>query len=98
MFDPSLKKKKKKKKTGFDLDAALGGESGVTEAPPAEEEHKNEQVSAPVSEKIDGRWGRTVTFKFCVCLLEVSSNHTTQVSWEMYIQYAGSKLFRIWNL
>lgn len=53
MFDPSLKKKKKKKKTGFDLDAALGGESGVTEAPPAQEEQKNEQVSAPVSEKID---------------------------------------------
>ena len=56
MFDPSLKKKKKMKKTGFDLDAALGGESGVTEAPPAQEEQKNEQVSAPVSEKIDGKW------------------------------------------
>ena len=72
MFDPSLKKKKKKKKTGFDLDAALGGESGVTEAPPAQEEQKNEQVSAPVSEKIDGKWRYSVKLKCsCVRLLEV---------------------------
>ena len=58
IFDPSLKKKKKKKKTGFDLDAALGGESGVTEAPPAEEE-QNEEETAPVTEKIDGTLKRT---------------------------------------
>ena len=54
MFDPSLKKKKKKKKTGFDLDAALGGESGVTETPPADDEQKQDETPAPVSEKIDG--------------------------------------------
>ena len=70
MFDPSLKKKKKKKKTGFDLDAALGGESGYW-GPPAQEEQKNEQVSAPVSEKIDVSGG-IIKLKFsCVRLLEV---------------------------
>merc|ERR1719383_736022 len=28
-FDPTMKKKKKKKKTGFDLDAAMGDDSGA---------------------------------------------------------------------
>ncbi|CAL1540376.1 unnamed protein product [Lymnaea stagnalis] len=51
-FDPTMKKKKKKKKTGFDLDAAMGEDSGsaadglptVTQ-PPAEEEE--EEVPEP---------------------------------------------------
>ncbi len=54
MFDPSLKKKKKKKKTGFDLDAALAGEGGVSSEPaPANDETQNDEAPQE-TEKIDG--------------------------------------------
>jgi len=37
IFDPTQKKKKKKKKTGFDLDAAMGAETGeIQETVPEE--------------------------------------------------------------
>jgi len=54
IFDPSLKKKKKKKKTGFDIDAALAGESGMVESNTApEEEAAVEDEPQPASEKVD---------------------------------------------
>jgi len=34
-FDPTMKKKKKKKKTGFDLDAAMGEDSGAADGQPS---------------------------------------------------------------
>lgn len=50
-FDPTMKKKKKKKKTGFDLDAAMGEDSGAADgqpsAPPPVEE---EEVDKPDQE------------------------------------------------
>jgi len=53
-FDPTMKKKKKKKKTGFDLDAAMGEDSGAADgqpsAPPQVEEEEPEpepEVEAP---------------------------------------------------
>ena len=55
MFDPSLKKKKKKKKTGFDLDAALAGEGGVSSEPaPVTDDTQNEDAPQE-TEKIDGK-------------------------------------------
>lgn len=59
-FDPTMKKKKKKKKTGFDLDAAMGEDSGATDGQPStpavpvpqEEPEPEPEVQAP-QEKID---------------------------------------------
>lgn len=57
-FDPTMKKKKKKKKTGFDLDAAMGDDTGAaadgqpTLAPVAPEDDEEEPVdSQPAQEK-----------------------------------------------
>lgn len=57
-FDPTMKKKKKKKKTGFDLDAAMGEDSGAADgqpsapAPPVEEEEPEpEQEAQPQPDK-----------------------------------------------
>ena len=75
-----MKKKKKKKKTGFDLDAALAGESGVmTETPPADDERKDEQQTAPVSEKTDGNACISTTWKKRASLFVSARSRTRQV-------------------
>ncbi|XP_005091279.1 eukaryotic translation initiation factor 2 subunit 2 [Aplysia californica] len=58
-FDPTMKKKKKKKKTGFDLDAAMGEDSGAADgqpsapAPPVqEEEPEPEQEVQTAQDKV----------------------------------------------
>jgi len=60
-FDPTMKKKKKKKKTGFDLDAAMGEDSGAADGQPSapapveeEEVDKPDQEVEASQEKVSG--------------------------------------------
>ena len=63
-FDPTMKKKKKKKKTGFDLDAAMGEDSGAADGQPSapapveeEEVDKPDQEVEASQEKVSGGKG-----------------------------------------
>merc|ERR1711934_1099835 len=53
-FDPTMKKKKKKKKTGFDLDAAMGEDSGAADGQPSAPAPVEEEEVDTSQEKVSG--------------------------------------------